>query len=129
MVKGIHHIGIVVTRIDDVLPFLQEAFGAEEERRIEIPMAKQISSLVRIGESFLELIEPTDPSGTAGKFLRSKGGGLHHISLNCDDAKAECDTLEQSGLKILRKESNGKLKGGFIHPKSSIGILFELTEE
>lgn len=129
MVKGIHHIGIIVTKIDDVLPFLKDAFGAEEKDRTAIPEAKQISSLVQIGKGYLELIEPTDPNGVAGKFLRTKGGGLHHISLECEDANTLCDDLEQTGLKILRKEYDGKCKGGFIHPKSSIGVLFELTEK
>jgi len=61
MVKGISHIGIVVKNIDDVLSFLREFLGAEEVRRNEIPEAKQISSIVRIGNGFLELIEPRTP--------------------------------------------------------------------
>jgi methylmalonyl-CoA/ethylmalonyl-CoA epimerase len=128
MVKGINHIGIVVNNIDDVLSFMRESFGAEETIRVEIPEAKQISSIVKIGEGFLELIEPTDPDGVAGKFLREKGGGLHHISLLCEDAIALCESLEGKGVKIINKITDGPYRGGFIHPKSSKGILFELKD-
>jgi len=128
MVKGISHIGIVVKNIDDVLSFLREFLGAEEVRRNEIPEAKQISSIVRIGNGFLELIEPTDPDGVAGKFLRTKGGGLHHICLLCENAVEFCENLEEKGVEIIGKMSDGPYRGGFIHPKSSKGILFELKE-
>lgn len=128
MVKGISHIGIVVQSIDDVLSFLKDSFGAEEIRRTEIREIQQISSIVKIGDGYLELIEPTDPEGVAGKFLRTKGGGLHHICLLCDDAVESCEKLEKKGLKIIGKMADGPYRGGFIHPKSSKGVLFELKE-
>lgn len=128
MIKGISHIGIVVHSIDDVLFFLREFLGAEEVRRNEIPEMRQISSIVRIGDGYLELIEPTDPDGVAGKFLQRKGGGLHHISLLCDNAVELCESLEQKGVRIVGRVSDERYKGGFIHPKSAKGILFELSE-
>ena len=85
MIKGINHVGIVVKNIDEVLSLLREAFGAEEIQRMEIPPMKQISSIVKIGEDCFELMEPTGPDGPAGSFLEAKGGGLHHVSLLCDD--------------------------------------------
>ena len=128
VVKGISHIGIVVQDIDEVLSFLRDSFGAEEIKRIEIPKIKQISSIVKIGDGYFELIEPTDAEGVAGKFLRTKGGGLHHICLLCDDAVELCESLEKRGAKIIGKTPEGRYRGGFIHPKTSKGILFELKE-
>ena len=128
MVKGISHIGIVVKSIDEVLSFLKDSFGAEEIRRTEYPEIKQISCIVKIGDGHFELIEPTDSEGVAGKFLETKGGGLHHISLLCEDAVEMCEGLEKKGVKIIGKMSEGPYRGGFTHPKSSKGILFELKE-
>jgi methylmalonyl-CoA epimerase len=128
MIKGINHLGIAVKNLDDVTAFLKEAFGAEEVSRVEFPDLKQISATVRIGDGCLELMEPTAPDGPVGKFLESKGGGLHHVSLLCDDLNATCETLEKQGLQIIGKMFEGPARAAFIHPKNSKGILFELTD-
>ncbi|MFC1859518.1 VOC family protein [Thermodesulfobacteriota bacterium] len=128
MIKGINHMGIVVKDIDDTLSFLKEAFGAEEVRRTEYPMMKQISCIVRIGDGCFELMEPTEPDGPAGKFLETKGGGLHHVSILCGDLKETCDELESQGVQLIGKMLEGDLKIAFVHPKSAKGILYELTE-
>jgi methylmalonyl-CoA/ethylmalonyl-CoA epimerase len=128
MIKGINHVGIVVKSIDEALGFLREAFGAEEVRRMEVPMMKQISSIVRIGEDCFELMEPTGPEGPAGSFLASRGGGLHHVSLLCSDVEALCGKLESQGLKIVSKVLEGPFRVAFLHPKSGKGVLYELTD-
>ncbi|MBW1788207.1 MAG: VOC family protein [Deltaproteobacteria bacterium] len=129
MIKGINHVGVVVKSIDDMLGFLKEAFGAEEVKRMEFPQLKQISSIVKIGEGSFELMEATAPEGTVAKFLETKGGGLHHVSLLCDDIEAVCAELEQKGLTIIGKMFDKPPKVAFIHPKSAKGILFELAEK
>lgn len=129
MIKGINHLGIVVKSIDEVLDFLKESFGAEELKRVPFPSMQQISSIVRIGDSCLELMEPTGPDGAAGKFLETKGGGLHHISLLCDDVVKVSEALEAKSLKIIGKMFDQPSKIAFIHPKSAKGILIELAEK
>ncbi|MBU2648695.1 VOC family protein [bacterium] len=129
MIKGINHLGIVVENIDEMVSFLSESFGAEEIKRIDIPQMQQISSLVRIGNDCLELMEPTSPEGTVGRFLKSKGGGLHHISLLCEDVAATCAQLESKGLQIVGKVLNDDFRVAFIHPKSGKGVLYELTDQ
>ena len=129
MIKGINHLGIVVKNIDEVVSFLKDAFGAEEISRAEFPDLKQISATVRIGDGYLELMEPTGPDGPVGKFLESKGGGLHHISLLCEDVVVTSEKLESQGLKIIGKMFDGPEKACFLHPKTSKGILFELAEK
>lgn len=128
MIKGINHVGVVVRDADEVVSFLRETFGAEELKRVEFPGLKQISSIVRLGDSCFELMEPTSPEGTTGRFLDTKGGGLHHISLLCDDVEAECKRLETMGLKVIGKRLESPVKVAFLHPKSGKGILFELAE-
>ncbi len=129
MIKGINHLGIVVESIDEVVDFLKESFGAKELRRVPLPKLQQISAIIQVGKGCFELMEPTGPDGTAGKFLEKKGGGLHHISLLCDDVAEECNALEEKGLKIIGKMFDQPSKLAFIHPKSAKGILFELAEK
>jgi len=128
MIKGINHLGIVVKNIDEVVSFLGEAFGAEEINRIDVPQMKQISAIVRMGDGCFELMEPTAPDGPAGRFLDSKGGGLHHVSILCDDLEAACEKLESQGLQVIGKMIDGPIRVAFLHPKSAKGILFELTD-
>jgi methylmalonyl-CoA/ethylmalonyl-CoA epimerase len=128
MIKGINHVGIVVRNIDEVMGFLKKTFGAEEVARREFPELKQVSAIVKIGEGFFELMEPTAPDGTVGKFLEAKGGGLHHVSLLCDDVETECNGLEAQGLQVIGKMFDTAPRVAFLHPKSAKGILFELAE-
>lgn len=128
MIKGINHVGIVVKNIDEVLSLLRDAFGAEEIHRMDVPPMKQISSIVKIGDDCFELMEPTGPEGPAGAFLETKGAGLHHISLLCDDVEALCEKLESQGLKIVGKILEGPFRVAFLHPKSAKGVLYELTD-
>ena len=128
MIKGINHLGIVVKNIDEVVSFLGEAFGAEEINRIDVPQMKQISAIVGIGDGCFELMEPTATDGPAGRFLDSKGGGLHHVSILCDDLEAVCERLESQGLQVIGKMLDGPIRVAFLHPKSAKGILFELTD-
>jgi methylmalonyl-CoA/ethylmalonyl-CoA epimerase len=129
MIRGMNHVGIVVRSIDEVVSFLVETFGAQEIRRVEFPELKQISSIVQIGDGCFELMEPTAPDGAAGKFLEAKGGGLHHVSLLCDDVEALCEELEAKGLKVIGKMFDRPSKLAFLHPKSGKGILYELAEK
>jgi methylmalonyl-CoA/ethylmalonyl-CoA epimerase len=129
MIKGINHLGVVVENIEEMVSFLNESFKAEEIKRMDIPQMQQISSLVRIGNDCLELIEPSAPEGPAGRFLELKGGGLHHISLLCDDLEETCARLEVKGIQIMNKVIDDDFRVAFIHPKYGKGILYELTDQ
>jgi methylmalonyl-CoA epimerase len=129
MIKGMNHVGIVVKNIDEMAAFFRETFGAEEVSRTEFPELKQISSTLQVGNSFFELMEPTSPGSVVGKFLEAKGGGLHHISLLCDDLEACCRELEAKGLSVIGKMFNGPVKVAFLHPKSAKGLLIELSQK
>ncbi|MFH2129355.1 MAG: VOC family protein [bacterium] len=129
MIKGLNHLGIVVEDIDEMVSFLKQAFAAEEMERIDIPQMQQISSLVRIGNDCLELMEPTSPDGPVGRFLKNSGGGLHHISLLCEDIEATCSRLEANGTPIMSKILDDNFRVAFIHPRDGKGILYELTDQ
>jgi len=128
MIKGINHIGFVVRSIDDMLEFLKTAYDAKEIERREFLELGQVSCLVQIGDSKFELMEPLGDTGVVGKFLSAKGEGFHHISLISDSLEEDCQELENKGIKIVGKSLEGPLKVAFTHPKSSKGIIYEITE-
>ncbi len=127
MIKGINHIGFVVTSIDDTLTFLKNAYGAEELERHSFPKLGQVSSLVRIGKDHFELMEPLG-AGVVSKFLEEKGEGFHHVSLLSDNLKEDCEHLEGQGVKIVGRSLEGPFKVAFTHPKTSKGVIYEIAE-
>ena len=128
MIKGIDHLGIAVENIDEVLDVLREAFGADELTRKEFPQLQQVSSIVSIQGSNLELMEPTGSDGPVGQFMKNSRGGLHHFSVLCDDLEGLVGDLEKKGFKIIGKMFEGPDRAAFIHPKSAKGLLIELTD-
>lgn len=128
MIKGIDHLGLAVKNIDEILTILQDAFGAEEIVRNEYPQFQQISSVVSIQGSNLEIMQPTGPDGVIGQYMKNSKGGLHHFSVLCDDLEALVDELEKKGFKIIGKMFEGPDRAAFIHPKSTKGLLIELTD-
>lgn len=128
MIKGIDHIGIAVEKVDDVLKIMKEYFGAEEVSRKTYPELQQISSYVTLKGTNFELMEATGPDGAIGKFMKNSKGGYHHISVLCDDLKALVGDLEGKGVTIVGKMFDGPDRVAFIHPKSSKGLLIELTD-
>jgi methylmalonyl-CoA/ethylmalonyl-CoA epimerase len=128
-IKGIAHVGIAVENIDKAFAPLHELLGARLEYRREIPEQKQISAMVSIGNLLLELMEPTHEDGVVAKYLKSRGQGQHHISIEVEGLKELVDELEKKGVTVIGKSLEGKDKIAFLHPKSLSGILFELTEK
>ena len=126
MVKSINHIGICVKSIDKTMEFLKAAMGAEEISRKAYPNRGQVSSLVSVGGGIIvyELMEPTGEIGIVADFIAKRGEGIHHISLNTDDLDEECRKFEKTGAKIL-----GRVPGiAFVHPKTTGGVLYEITD-
>ncbi len=128
MIKCIDHIGIAVKDIDAVLNFLKSSFGAEELKRTEYPELKQISSVVNVKGTNFELMQPTAPDGPIGNFVKNSGGGYHHISIFCENLEKLVGELEGKGIKIVGKMYEGPDRVAFVHPKSSNGLLIELTD-
>jgi methylmalonyl-CoA epimerase len=123
MITGINHVGLVVKNIDETLNLLAGLFGAKEIGRKAYPDLGQTSCLVSIGESKYELMEPIGTEGVVPKFLAKYGEGFHHISLLSNDLDADCQHFEKMGAKILDKSD----EMAFLHPKTTGGILYEIT--
>jgi methylmalonyl-CoA/ethylmalonyl-CoA epimerase len=126
----IHHVAIVVTSIEKALVFYQEVLGLDVESVMDIPGDKVRIAFLSVGESKVELVEPTDETTGVARFLASKGEGFHHICFEVDNLAETLLRLEIDGVELIdtapRRGAEGPV--AFIHPRSGHGVLVELIE-
>lgn len=130
MLKKIDHIGIAVKNIDEALS-IYKALGITPYHFEEVESQKVKTAFIKVGESNIELLEPTSPDSPIAKFIEKKGEGIHHIAYLVDDVKSCLENLKEKGFKLIDEEpkagAHGKLIA-FVHPKSTNGVLMEVCE-
>jgi methylmalonyl-CoA epimerase len=126
----IHHVAIVVRSIDGSLPLWRDLLGLELEDVMDIPTDRVRIAFLGVGESKVELVEPTDDTTGVSRFLESKGEGFHHVCFEVDNLAEALIRLELDGLELIdtapRRGAEGPV--AFIHPRSCQGVLVELIE-
>ena len=130
MLKGISHTGIAVRNLDEAIKVYTEALGAEVGEIHDAPESGMRAAMVSAGGDTLELIEPVGDGGVIGKFIESRGEGIHHLCMEVDDIVKTLADLEDKGIRLIDKEPRQGIEGkvAFIHPKSMNGVLIELLE-
>ena len=125
----IAHVGIAVESIEALLPFLRDVLGMDESQVSDSDGAR--ISAVDAGGSLVELLEPAAEGSPIGKFLARRGPGIHHICFAVDDLEVMLDRCRSAGIELIdqvpRIGAEGK-RIAFLHPRSTGGILIELTE-
>ncbi len=128
---AIDHLGIAVEKIDAALEFWEKVLGMSVAHRETVAAEKVHTAMLPAGESRLELLEPSDPESTIGKYLAKRGPGLHHVAIRVKDLEATAQRLAAGGARVLNEARIGA--GGhryvFVHPASTGGVLLELIEE
>ncbi len=130
--EKIDHIGIAVKSIDEKLVFYSELLGLKYEGSEEVAEQKVKTAFLKVGESNLELLEPTSPDSAVAKYLESRGEGIHHIALAVNNIEQKIEELIQKGVRMIDEKPRigaHNKKIAFIHPKSTGGILLEICEE
>ena len=129
--RHINHVCIAVSDIDDTLAFYREVFGTGAAEVEDIDDQAVRAALVRVGGSQIEFIQPTDPSGGVARFIERRGEGVHHIAFEVDDLQASLDALGAHGVRLIDSAPREGLSGmiGFIHPRSTRGVLIELVDQ
>ena len=125
----IDHIGIAVPSLEQATA-AWEALGFRVEATQEVPTEKVRVAFLPVGESRLELLEPTDPSSTIARFLE-KRSGLHHVCVLVDDLDAALAALKAKGVPLLDETPRvgaGGSRVAFVHPRGAAGVLLELEE-
>lgn len=132
MLEKINHIGIAVKSIEESLKFYTEKLSLENTEVIEFSEQRLKVAILRIGESVVELIEPTSSDSPIAKFLEKKGEGIHHIAFEVTDIIKKLKDLKDKGVRLIDESPRQGVHGtriAFIHPKSASGVLMELVEE
>jgi methylmalonyl-CoA/ethylmalonyl-CoA epimerase len=129
MIDKIHHIGIAVRSLDDALKFYRDTLGLHVHAQDTIEDQGVRAALLTIGQSEIELLEPTRPDAGVARFLERKGEGLHHICFQTEDVDGDLEMLKSKGVELVDQKSRPGLAGMicFLHPKASRGVLVELA--
>ena len=128
-VNHIEHIGIAVNSLDEMIPYYEKLLGTPCYAVEEVKDQQVRTAFFRAGQTKIELLESTDPNGPIGKFLEKKGEGIHHIAFATDDADQALQDAGEMGLRLIDQTSRKGAEGlniGFLHPKSTHGVLTEL---
>ena len=132
-ISHIEHIGIAVKSIEEALPFFENVLGFECYKTEEVADQKVKTAFLRVGDTKLELLEPTSPDSTVAKFLETRGPGFHHMAYAVEDGVA--NALAECGEKSIRTIDAAPRAGAdgmdiaFLHPKATQSILTELCEK
>lgn len=127
----INHLGIATNGIDEALKFWGGALGLENVHTEIVEDQKVRVAMLPIGESRVELLEPTSEDSPISKFLAKRGGGLHHIAVEVEDIEAALAKMKQAGMRLIDETPRLGAENclvAFVHPSSSGGVLLELVE-
>ena len=128
-VLRVDHIGIAVPKLDDAVS-AWKALGFEVDTVHDVPTEKVRAAFLPVGESHLELLEPTDPSSVLAKFLE-KRSGLHHVCVLVDDIDAALALMKARGVALIDEKPRpgaGGCRVAFVHPRAAGGVLLELKQ-
>jgi methylmalonyl-CoA epimerase len=126
----VHHVAIVVRDMDAALATYRDQLRLPLDVLLPIESDGVRIAFLPVGESNIELVEPTDSSTGVARFLESRGEGFHHVCLEVDDIERELDRLAEAGVELIDKAARRGAEGpvAFIHPRSCHGVLVELIE-
>ena len=129
----IEHIGIAVSKLEEVIPYYEQILGTKCYSIEEVADQKVRTAFFKVGQTKIELLEPTYEESTIAKWLeKNPRGGVHHIAFNVDDVQAALTECEANGIQLIDKtprKGAENLSIGFLHPKSTHGVLTELCEQ
>jgi methylmalonyl-CoA/ethylmalonyl-CoA epimerase len=129
-VRGIHHLGIAVDDLDVAVELYGELFGAQLEGRERLEDQGVDTASLRIGDDHVELLAALGDETPVGKFLASRGPGMHHVAFRVDDVAAELRRLAAEGVELIDETPRSGAFGttvAFVHPRAAGGVLAELV--
>ena len=129
---NINHLGIATKGIDEALKFWENALGLENVHTEIVEDQKVRVAMLPIGETRIELLEPTSEDSPISKFLEKRGGGIHHIAVEVEDIEASLKKLKAEGVRLIDETPRIGAEGclvAFVHPASANGVLLELIQQ
>lgn len=128
----IEHIGIAVKNLQESIRYYEEVLGLTCYAVEEVPDQKVKTAFFMVGSTKIELLESTDPEGPIGKYIEKKGEGLHHIAFAMEDVNVALQEAADKGIQLIDKSGRNGAEGlhiGFLHPKSTFGVLTEFCSK
>ena len=132
LLTEIDHIAIAVKDLEAAIAYYQNAFGATVDHREVVESDGVEEALLKVAESYIQLLTPTRPDSPVAKAIEKRGEGLHHIGYRVDDCRAALDAMIAAGATAIDSAPRPGSRGttvAFIHPKGSFGTLIELVQE
>ncbi|WP_423128683.1 methylmalonyl-CoA epimerase [Gaoshiqia sp. Z1-71] len=131
-ISHIEHIGIAVNSLEEAIPYYENVLGLKCYAIEEVTDQKVKTAFFKVGDTKIELLESTDPEGPIGKFIEKKGQGIHHLAFAVDNVGKALTEAQEKGVVLIDKSSRKGAEGlniGFLHPKSTLGVLTEFCSE
>ena len=128
----IEHIGIAVKNIDKAKKYYENVLGLKCYAVEEVKDQMVKTAFFQVGQTKIELLEATSPESPVAKFIKKRGEGIHHIAFAVDDTNQSLAEAEEKGIKLIDKQSRKGAEGlniGFLHPKSTFGVLTEFCSK
>jgi methylmalonyl-CoA/ethylmalonyl-CoA epimerase len=131
-ISHIEHIGIAVNSLEEAIPYYEKVLGLKCYAIEEVVDQKVKTAFFKIGQTKIELLESTDSEGPIGKFIEKKGQGVHHLAFAVNNVNEALCEAADSGIQLIDKTCRHGAEGlniGFLHPKSTMGVLTEFCSE
>ena len=129
-INYLDHVGVAVKDIRGALDFFGKVFDVPDAEVVVMEDQGVRACLIEVGQTRLELLEPTSPESGVGRFIERRGEGLHHLALNVTDISGKLQLLQTLGIDLIDQTPREGLSGtiAFVHPRSVFGVLTELVE-
>ena len=132
LLSEIDHVAIAVNDLDAAVTWYEDVFGASVVHREVVDSDGVSEALIKVADSYIQLLTPTRPDSPVAKYLEKKGEGLHHVGYRVTDSEAALASLRGAGARLIdevpRPGSRGTMVA-FVHPKTAFGTLIELVQD
>jgi methylmalonyl-CoA/ethylmalonyl-CoA epimerase len=131
MLARIEHVALAVADLDEAIAHYRDTWGLETSHRERVEDQGVEEAMLPLGNSYLQLLAPTGPDTTVGKFVARNGEGLHHIAYEVDDLVTTLAELKAKGVELIDEAPRRGGRGhsvAFVHPKGNHGLLVELIQ-
>jgi len=132
LLTEIDHVAIAVRDLESAIAYYADTFGAAVEHREVVESDGVEEALLKVAESYIQLLRPTRPDSPVARFLDSRGEGLHHVGYRVADCGAALEAVKSAGGRVIDEAPRPGSRGttvAFVHPKGAFGTLIELVEE
>jgi methylmalonyl-CoA/ethylmalonyl-CoA epimerase len=132
LLTEIDHVAIAVNDLEAAIAYYARTFGAEVDHREVVESDGVEEALLKVADSYVQLLTPIRDDSPVAKYLERKGEGLHHIGYRVDDCAAALEAVKASGGRVIDEVPRPGSRGttvAFVHPKTAFGTLIELVQE